>query len=84
MSARIRRQPLPCSLPYLQLTFPHRYSYALFVPTIIADLGYKNTTAQLLSVPPYFVACIFCISAGWLADKWKQRGIFMIFFMCLA
>lgn len=60
------------------------YSYALFLPTIIADLGYRNTTAQLLSVPPYFVACFFCIAAGWLADRMKQRGIFMIGFMLLA
>lgn len=60
------------------------YSYALFLPTIVADLGYKNTTAQLLSVPPYFVACIFCIGAGYLADRMKQRGIFMIGFMCIA
>lgn len=60
------------------------YSYALFVPTIVADLGYRNTTAQLLTVPPYVVACIFCIGAGFFADRMKQRGIFMIGFMCLA
>ncbi|KAH8780044.1 putative nicotinamide mononucleotide transmembrane transporter protein [Diaporthe sp. PMI_573] len=60
------------------------YSYALFLPTIVADLGYKNTTAQLLTVPPYFVACIFCIGAGYLADRMKQRGIFMISFMIIA
>ncbi|POS76718.1 high-affinity nicotinic acid transporter [Diaporthe helianthi] len=60
------------------------YSYALFLPTIVADLGYKSTTAQLLTVPPYFVACIFCIGAGYLADRMKQRGIFMIGFMIIA
>lgn len=60
------------------------YSYALFVPTIIAGLGYRNTTAQLLTVPPYFVACLFCIGAGYAADRVKQRGLFMIGFMALA
>lgn len=60
------------------------YSYSLFLPTIIRDLGYANTTAQLLTVPPYFVACFFCIGAGYLADRMGQRGIFMIFFMGMA
>ncbi|KAL1845501.1 hypothetical protein Daus18300_014515 [Diaporthe australafricana] len=60
------------------------YSYALFLPTIVADLGFKNTTAQLLTVPPYFVACFFCIGAGYLADKFKTRGVFMIGFMITA
>jgi hypothetical protein len=27
------------------------YAFALFLPTIIADLGYVSTTAQLLTVP---------------------------------
>lgn len=60
------------------------YSYALFLPTIVRDLGYKNNTAQLMTVPPYVVACVFCVSAGWLADRLGQRGLFMMFFMCMA
>jgi hypothetical protein len=61
------------------------YSYALFLPTIVRDLGtYNNHTSQLMTVPPYVVACIFCVGAGWYADKAGQRGIFMIFFMCMA
>lgn len=64
--------------------FTALYSYALFVPTIIAGLGYKSTTAQLLTVPPYFVACFFCIVAGYAADRLKQRGLFMVGFNCLA
>ncbi|KAK0609575.1 major facilitator superfamily domain-containing protein [Bombardia bombarda] len=58
------------------------YSYSLFLPTIVAGLGFAgNNEAQLLTVPPYIAACICCISAGWYADKMGQRGIFMIFFM---
>lgn len=61
------------------------YSYSLFLPTIVKDLGYTDPKlAQLMTVPPYIAACFFCITAGWLADKWKQRGIFMIFFMTVA
>lgn len=37
-----------------------------------------------MTVPPYVAACICCIGAGYLADKWGQRGIFMIFFNCVA
>lgn len=54
------------------------YSFSLFLPTIIKALGYKDTTAQLMTVPPYVVACFFCIFAGWMADKHGQRGIYMI------
>jgi len=60
------------------------YSYALFLPTIVRDLGYANNQAQLMTVPPYVVACVFCVSAGWYADKMGQRGIFMIGFMAMA
>lgn len=54
------------------------YSFSLFLPTIIKGLGYENEKAQLMTVPPYVVACVFCITAGWLADKHGQRGIYMI------
>lgn len=64
--------------------FTGLYSYALFVPSIIAGMGYVSTTAQLMTVPPYFVACFFCIGAGYAADRLQQRGIFMIGFMCMA
>ncbi|RYP92440.1 hypothetical protein DL770_001457 [Monosporascus sp. CRB-9-2] len=37
-----------------------------------------------MTVPPYVVACFFCIGAGFLADRWGQRGIFMIFFNFVA
>lgn len=29
------------------------YAFSLFLPTIIQQLGYSSTTANLLSVPPY-------------------------------
>lgn len=60
------------------------YSYSLFLPTIIRDLGYTNATAQLMSVPPFLLACILCVTAGWYADKLRQRGIFMLGFLCTA
>lgn len=65
-------------------TFVGVYSYSLFLPTIIRDLGWTSTTAQLMSTPPYIVACIVCVGAGWWADKVGQRGIFMITFIAAA
>lgn len=60
------------------------YSISLFLPTIVKNLGYTNETSQLMTVPPYAVACIFTIGAGYAADKFKQRGIFMITFELVA
>jgi hypothetical protein len=34
------------------------YAFSLFIPSIISSLGYSSTRAQLLSVPPYAVACV--------------------------
>ena len=50
------------------------YSFSLFLPTILAGMGYKGTRAQLLSVPPYAVAAALTIFVGWVADKTRMRG----------
>ncbi|CAG8953906.1 hypothetical protein HYFRA_00010867 [Hymenoscyphus fraxineus] len=60
------------------------YSFALFLPTIIKNMGYTSNEAQLMSVPPYVVACIFTIGASWFADRVKQRGVFMLAFQLIA
>ncbi|KAK6344077.1 hypothetical protein TWF696_007724 [Orbilia brochopaga] len=54
------------------------YAFSLFLPTIISNLGYKATKAQLLTVPVYAVAGVFTISTGFLADRYQRRGIFNI------
>ena len=40
------------------------YAFSLFLPSIIASLGYESTVAQLLSVPPYAAAAIMTITVG--------------------
>ncbi|KAI5293786.1 hypothetical protein KEM52_005232 [Ascosphaera acerosa] len=57
------------------------YGYSQFLPTIIKQIGYASTKAQLMSVPPYAVAAVATVSVGLLADKIKQRGICN---MCIA
>jgi cyanate permease len=51
------------------------YAFSLFLPTILAGMGYAGTRAQLLSVPPYAVAATVTILVGWLGDRTRQRGI---------
>ena len=51
------------------------YAFSLFLPTILQQLGYTSTKANLLSVPPYAVAAVFTVLIGWIADRTKQRGL---------
>ncbi|RFU31245.1 hypothetical protein B7463_g5104, partial [Scytalidium lignicola] len=51
------------------------YAFSLFLPSIISELGFSSTKAQLLSVPPYAAAAILTITVGYIADRTKQRGI---------
>ncbi|OAL03098.1 high-affinity nicotinic acid transporter [Phaeosphaeriaceae sp. SRC1lsM3a] len=60
------------------------YSFALFLPTIIKNMGYTANEAQLMSVPPYVCACVFTIGASWYADRVKKRGIFLLGFQLIA
>ncbi|KAI8092875.1 putative MFS transporter [Halteromyces radiatus] len=49
-------------------------SYAVFLPTIIRDLGFTSLNAQLLSIPPYAVACCLVFLVSWNSDRIVQRG----------
>jgi MFS family permease len=50
------------------------YAFSLFLPTIIKDLGYTSTVAQLLTVPVYALAALATIFVGWAADRTGRRG----------
>lgn len=54
------------------------YTLSLFLPTIIAELGYTAAQAQLLTVPPYAVATILTVIVAVLAEKTHRRAPFMI------
>ena len=49
----------------------------IFLPTILADLGWTATKAQLYSVPPYVAACLVAILIVHISDKTRRRGIFL-------
>ncbi|KAH9832213.1 major facilitator superfamily domain-containing protein [Rhodofomes roseus] len=59
-----------CSLPL--------YTLSLFLPTIIADLGYAAAEAQLLTVPPYFVATVLTFATAWGSHYINRRAPFII------
>ncbi|KAI0902624.1 MFS general substrate transporter [Annulohypoxylon nitens] len=60
------------------------YSFSLFLPTIIRNMGYSANNAQLMSAPPYVLACLFAIAGSQLADRCRQRGVFLLGFQLIA
>jgi len=50
------------------------YGISFFLPTIIADLGYTSTTAQLLTIPIYVSAAVLAILLCWMSDRAVKRG----------
>ncbi|KAH6611729.1 major facilitator superfamily domain-containing protein [Chaetomium sp. MPI-SDFR-AT-0129] len=54
------------------------YTFSLFLPTIIKDLGYKAANAQLLTIPPYALAFVLTVGVAVLSERTNQRAIFII------
>jgi MFS family permease len=54
------------------------YGISLFLPTIIKGLGYKTTTAQLLTVPIYVFASAMAVLFAWLSDRAGKRTPFIL------
>jgi len=55
------------------------YSFGLFLPTIIVELGYTANQAQLWSVIPYAVASVLTVVVAIVSDRLKLRGVVMLF-----
>ncbi|KDQ57415.1 hypothetical protein JAAARDRAFT_206966 [Jaapia argillacea MUCL 33604] len=54
------------------------YAISLFTPTIVNNLGYTAAQAQLLTIPPFVVGCIFTIVVGFASDHYHLRGPFIV------
>ncbi|KAF2114154.1 major facilitator superfamily domain-containing protein [Lophiotrema nucula] len=50
------------------------YGISLFLPTIINNLGYTSSTAQLLTVPIYITASVLAIAVAYLSDRYGKRS----------
>ncbi|CUA69510.1 putative transporter C1002,16c [Schizosaccharomyces pombe 972h-] [Rhizoctonia solani] len=59
------------------------HAFSLFTPSIINQLGYTATHANLLSVPVYAWACIVTVGVGYMADRIGNRGIFNLIFFTI-
>ena len=62
-----------CLFMYWGIVCP-LYGISLFLPTIIKDLGYVNTTAQLLPIPIYVTAAILSIIVCFFSDRAASKG----------
>lgn len=49
------------------------YAFSLFLPSIINQLGYRATQANLLSVPVYAWGCFMTCIIGFLGDRYGHR-----------
>ncbi|KAI1827963.1 major facilitator superfamily domain-containing protein [Xylaria intraflava] len=54
------------------------YGISLFLPTIVKNLGYVSSTAQLLTVPIYIVAAILAVVAAYFSDRVGKRSPFVV------
>ena len=43
-----------------------------------------NDPAQLMTIPPAVPGCTITITAGYVSDKTKRRGVYMMLFCVLA
>ncbi|KAL8904528.1 MAG: hypothetical protein Q9171_007016 [Xanthocarpia ochracea] len=59
------------------------YGTSLFLPTIIRELGYTSSTAQLLTVPIYITAAILAVIVAWFSDRSGQRSPYIFTCMCV-
>ncbi|KAH9179345.1 major facilitator superfamily domain-containing protein, partial [Lactarius sanguifluus] len=54
------------------------YTLSLFLPTIIADLGFATWKAQLMTVPPNVLATVGIVFGAWLAARTGRRASLII------
>ncbi|KAI1498133.1 major facilitator superfamily domain-containing protein [Biscogniauxia marginata] len=48
-------------------------SFTNFLPTVVKGLGFTNTTALLLTCPPYICACIISLLLAWSSGRFHER-----------
>ncbi|KAF7982450.1 hypothetical protein HWV62_28599 [Athelia sp. TMB] len=51
------------------------FGLALFLPTIVGELGFSPNRTQLLSVGPFATAFAVTLITAYLSDRYKSRGV---------
>jgi MFS family permease len=54
------------------------YGLSFSIPTIVSNMGFTAANAQLLSCPPYVLACAFVYFSGWYSDRYRQRTVVVV------
>ncbi|KAG6354479.1 hypothetical protein INS49_004496 [Diaporthe citri] len=57
-------------------------SLPAYLPTILQAMGYTSLRAQGFSACPYLTAYVVCITASFISDRFRRRGIFIVLFCC--
>ncbi|KAF5359888.1 hypothetical protein D9756_002947 [Leucocoprinus leucothites] len=60
------------------------YSFSLFLPTIVLQLGFEGIQAQIHSVYPYIPSAALTAIVAFVSDRMKIRGPFVLGFMPIA
>lgn len=60
------------------------YAGSFFVPTIVKELGYTSSNAQIRSIPIFVVATVTSIITAYLTDRLRHRYSFCIFGLVVA
>ena len=47
-------------------------SLSIFIPAIVAGLGYTSLTAQLMTIPPYAVGYVATLLVAWSSDRFDS------------
>ncbi|OAP54466.1 hypothetical protein AYL99_11567 [Fonsecaea erecta] len=58
------------------------YGLAYFLPTILFELGWTSTRAQVMTIPLYIFGTVVCLTCAFLSDYLKHRFLF-IFAGCI-
>lgn len=58
------------------------YGTSLFLPSIVKELGYTSSTAQLLTVPIYITAAVLAVAVAYASDRNGQRSPYILGCMC--
>ena len=51
---------------------------SLFMPTLLAGMGYSKIQSQLLTVPPYVLSSIWSIGVAYACQKTGKRGLWTL------
>lgn len=52
------------------------YAGSFFIPTIIKELGYTSSSAQVRSIPIFVVATLTAVATAYLTDRLRHRYLF--------